>query len=464
MKKMSFLLTTGLFIFIFAAVIWQWNAFSDNNDKPAESKGNTSIIATVKVEQNLLHVKQTFNDLEIDRQYHAVIPAQASEVKCIDAEGNPCEDGLEQLPKGKKIHFEYMIKSGPGIELFLNNWMIELKDATINKTRIEIVDQYYSRGTWAAGLPLKGYKQTELLHYYVFEGVNSTPSLYWQEKPLNRITGQKGIDYYTAHKDQVIYKFDSLETFSDNHLTVVMTDGLRSVRGNGLLLAGSQLTDKELEQQLAAGSLAWKFQSDKGIENWILDALASLVTKQEPENAKSRAMVEELVKALDSEEIAAFIDYFSKERNLDVNSLDEYLASIKGMNTSFFSMNSQKGPGVFPLLYKDPRSVIVNGEEKDGLYVVIKGDQYLFPLVPTMEALGYNTKMGSEFTTFEISSASNTYYFNIKNKTFIHDGQSFGLLENPFKNLYGEWYLEKQWLKAILKVQISERKDRFMLE
>lgn len=463
MRKVSFLLTTGLFIFICAAVTWQWSNFSGNNDKPAESKGDPSIIVTVKIEQNLLQVKQTFNDLEIDRQYHAVIPGQALGVKCTDAAGNQCEGGFEQLPKGEKIQFDYIIKSGPGLSQLLNDWMVVLKSAPVTKTRIEIVDQSYSKGTWAAGLPLKGYKQTELLHYYVFEGENSSPSLYWQEKNLIKLTGQKGIDYYTSHKEQIIYEFDSLETFSDNHLSVIISDGQRTVHGNGLLLAGNKLTDKELEQQLAAAFLSSKFGTDQVGDGWIVKALASLVTKQQPENAKSRAMVEELVNTLTSEEIAAFINYFSKERNFSGNSLDEYLSSIKGMNTNFFSMNSQN-QGVFPLLYTDARRVLVNGDENDELNVVIKDDKYLFPLVPTMDALGYQTKLEPEFTTLEISSAGNTYFFNIKNKTFIHDGQSFGLLENPFHNLNGQWYLEKHWLYAIFKVRVSESEDRIILE
>ena len=463
MRKVLFLMTTGLSIFICAAVVWQWSTFSDNNAKPAESNG-TSIVATVKIEHKVLKVKQTFNNLETARQYHAVIPGMASGVKCTDGEGNPCEGGFEKLPKGRKIHFEYNLKSGPGLTLLLNDWMIELKNAEINKTRIEIVDQSYSRGTWAAGLPLKGYKQTELLHYYVFEGVNSNPSLYWQEKPLIKLTGQKGIDYYTTHKDQIIYEFDSLETFSNNHLSVVITDGQRTVLGNGLLLAENKLTDKELEQQLAAVFWSSKFETHRGRDGWIIEGLASLVTKEDSENVKSRAMVDELVKTLTAEEITAFIKFFSKEWNINGNSLDQYLSSVKGMNTNFFSMNSQKDQGFFPLLYTDARSVLVNGDEKDDLNVVIQDDKYLFPLVPTMDALGYQTKLGPEFSTLDISSAGNTYYFNIKNKIFIHDGQSFGLLENPFQKLNGQWYVEKHWLHAIFKVQVSESEDKFILE
>jgi hypothetical protein len=457
MRKISFLLTTGLSIIICAAIIWQWSAFQKNNDQSAVSTGDISLIATVKVGKNELKVKQTFDNLDMDERYYPLIPSQAKEVKCTDAEGNTCEEG--QKPKGDIMHFEYTIKSGPGISMLLNDWMIVLKDAAIKKTRIQLVDQYYRKGTWSAGLPLKGYKQTELLHYYVFEGANSNPSLYWQEEPLIKLTGQKGIDYYTTQMEQIIYKFDSLETFSDHHLSVVIIDGQRTVRGNGLLLAGNKLTDKEFEQELAMSFLSSKFGADEIEEGWILEALASLVTKQEPGNEKSRRMVEELVQNLTTEELAAFINYYSKQGHLDSNSLDGSLSSIKEMDSDFFTTNSQKRPGIYPLLFTESRMVIVHGDEKEELAIVIKGDQYLFPLVPTMTALGYQTKLSPEFTTLELSSASNTYYFNLKNKTFIHNGESFGLLENPFQNLSGELYLEKHWLNAIFNVQVLESEE-----
>jgi len=462
MKKVSTLMTSGLFIVICAAVLWQWNTFSEERGRPAERKEEPSIVTSVRVESNQLLVKQTFHGLESNRQYQAVIPAQAAEVKCTDAEEKPCGDGF--LPKGEKIQFEYILKTGPGLSLLLNDWMIVLKEAEVNKTRIEIIDQYNRKGTWAAGLPLKGFKQTELLRYYVFEGVLSTPSLYWQEKPLFKLNGQKGINYYISKKEQIIYEFDSLGTFSDNHLSVVITEGQSAILGTGLLLVGNMLTDKEIERQLATAFLASKFGSDRGKEGWTIEALASLVTKQEPESAKSKAMVRELANALTAEETTAFITYFSKERHLDVSSLDEYLSLIKGMNTKFFLKNSQKGQAGFPMLFTDARSVIVNGNQKDELEVVIKGGEQLFPLVPTMAALGYKAKIGTDFKVLELSSDSSQYSFNLKNKTFILDGQSFGLLENPFQYLNGEWYLEKRWLHAIFKVRISESDERIFLE
>lgn len=464
MKKVSILMISGLMIIICAVVFWQWHVYSKDSDKPAEPKEELSIIASVKVDANQLRVKQTFQGLDANRRYEALIPAQVSEIKCTDAGGKPCEDGVAKLPKGKDIQFEYMIKTGSGFSLLLNDWMVVLKDAAVTKSRIEIVDHYNRKGTWAAGLPLKGFKQTELLHYYVFEGVNSNPSLYWQEKPLFKLSGQKEIQYYTSQKDQAIYEFDSLEILSGQHLSVVITDGQRSVLGNGLLLAGNKLTDKELERDMAIALLASKFETEMGMEGFTLETLASLVIKQEPENAKSKTMAAELRNTLSAEETVDFITYFSEEEHLDGNLLDEYLSSIRGMNTKFFLQNRQENQEVYPLLFTDTRSVIVNEMESDELEVVVRGDKHLFPLVPTLGALGYKTNIGTDFTVMEFSSDTRNYHFNLKDKTFILNGQSFGLLENPFQYIHGEWYLEKYWFPGIFKVEITENDDSFILE
>lgn len=85
MKKVSILMISGLMIIICAVVFWQWHVYSKDSDKPAEPKEELSIIASVKVEANQLRVKQTFQGLDANRKYEALIPAQVSEIKCTDA-------------------------------------------------------------------------------------------------------------------------------------------------------------------------------------------------------------------------------------------------------------------------------------------------------------------------------------------------------------------------------------------
>lgn len=72
------------------------------------------------------------------------------------------------------------------------------------------------------------------------------------------------------------------------------------------------MTDKVLEREMAKAFLSCKFEADEEAEVWILEALTSLATKQEPENEKSRVMVQELVKTLTSKEISASSPYCQK--------------------------------------------------------------------------------------------------------------------------------------------------------
>jgi hypothetical protein len=468
MKKASVLIITVLIVILGGTVAWHWIAFSKKTaDVESEPEEKVTMAVTVKVNQAGMNITQVFSNINDNRKYQVIIPTQAGAVNCMYEDGTPCLDVVQSPStkvKGTRLQFEYIIKSDPGVELLLNDWLVMLKDINITETSVEIVDQLRRKGTWVAGLPLKGYKQMEAVNYYVFEGKNMNPSIYWQEKSLSKLTGQRGIDYYTFSMDQAVYQFDSLKNFAMNqHLSVIMHEGNRVVRGNGILLAGNKLTDKEFEQQLAISFLSSKFNPLAKVDNWILESLASLVTNQQPGNTKSQAIVSELKDTLTGAELNDFMNSFYSSSTIDHLSLDEYMSSIKGLKTSFFTLNMQEGPGVFPLLFMDTRSVVVNGTEMDGIGVVIKGEKQLFPLAPTLEALGFKTKLGPDRRSLEILSASRTYFFNLENKTFIHNGQSFGLLENPFQNIDGQYYLEKHWLNAIFKVSVKENKENIIL-
>jgi hypothetical protein len=469
MRKASVLIITVLIVILSGTVAWHWIAFTKKTaDLEPESEEKITLAVTVMVDHAGMNIKQVFSNINDNKKYEAIIPTQASDVNCLYEDGTPCLDELQSPSikvKGTKLKFEYIIKSDPGVALLLNDWLVMLDDINITETRVEIVDQLRRKGTWVAGLPLKGYKQMEAVNYYVFEGMSKNPSLYWQERSLAKHTGQRGIDYYTFSNEQAVYQFASLKNFTMNqHLSVIMHDGNRVVHGKGILLAGNKLTDKEFEQHLAISFLSSKFDPLAKVDSWILESLASMVTNQQPENTKSQAIVSEMKDTLTAGELNEFINSLSSSSStIDHLSLDEYMSSIKGLKTSFFSLNMQEGSDVFPLLFMDTRSVVVNGNEREEIGVVIKGDKKLFPLAPTMDALGFKTESGSDRKSLEISSASSTYSFNLENKTFIHNGQSYGLLENPFQNINGDFYLEKHWLNAIFKVSVNEDEESIIL-
>jgi len=238
----------------------------------------------------------------------------------------------------------------------------------------------------------------------------------------------------------------------------------RIVHGNGLLLAASSLSKNELEQQLAISFLSRKIQGLSPNGNLLLEALATLITKQPASNPKSRAIVRELQTKLTSAELNDFTIFLSgSEKSIDYTELDDKLAAIKGMETTFFSLNKQDDSSLYPLLFNDGRRLIANGKRIIDWDIIVEGDGKLFPFIKTMSSLGAKTTIDQQLNLIKVTSDSSMYSFNLKNHTFVMNGESFGLLENPFKLINGIVYIEGKWLKAIFQVSFEESEEEIVL-
>ncbi|WP_423409938.1 stalk domain-containing protein [Heyndrickxia sp. MSNUG] len=471
MKKVSVLILSVLFIFLSVTVVWQWIIYSNHTSQVASTPDESiTQSVTVKVGEKGLTIKQVFKNLQNGSRYGAIIPEQASELVCKDSEGVPCQNDLETQSikaKGDDLQFEYFIKSdSAAVEYILNDWLVSFSEREIASTRIEIVDRIHRKGTWVAGLPLKGYRQMEVVKYYVFEGLGENPSLYWQNRSLEKFSSQKGIQYYSNSQEQPgIYKFDSLKGLADkNHLSVIFNSENRNFHGNGLLLAASSLSKNELEQQLAISFLSQKIQGLGQNNKRLLEALASLIIKQPASNPKSQGIVKELQTKLTAEEINDFtLILAGVETSIDYTELNDQLAAIKGMETKFFTLNKQDESGLYPLLFNDGRRLIVNGQKIMDWDILLEGDSKLFPLIKTMSSLGNQTNVDSRMTSIEVTSNNSKYSFNLKNNTFVMNGKNFGLLENPFKIISGTVYIEGHWLQALFKVSVDESEEEIAL-
>lgn len=471
MKKASVLILTFLFIFLSATVVWQWIIYS-NESSQVTNKPEEKITqeVTVKVGQDGLTIKQVIKNLEKGSRYGVSVPEQASEIACINSDDKPCQNDFETesiKAKGDMLQFEYFIKSdSAAVGFIVNDWLVSFSDQGIASTRIEIVDSAHRKGTWVVGLPLKGYRQMEVVNYYMFEGVGENPSLYWQNKSLNKFSGQKGIHYYSSSPDQPgIYQFDSLKGFAEkNHLSVVFNSEDRIVQGNGILLAASSLSKSELEQQLAISFLSRKIYGLGPNNQILLEALASLITKQPASKLKSQAIVRELQTKLTNPEINDFIQFLSGiETSIDFTELNEKLSAIKGMETKFFTLNKHDDSGFYHLLFTDGKRIIANGQRIMDWDVVIEGDTKLFPFNETISSFGGQINVDQSLTWIKVTFNNSNYSFNLKNNTFIMNGENFGLLENPFKMINGTVYIGEHWLKAIFKVSVEEGEEEIVL-
>lgn len=471
MKKASVLIVTVLFIFLSATVVWQWINYSNHTSHVASTpEERITQAVTVKVGVKGLTIKQVIKNLNNGSRYGVIIPEQAADLVCKNSEGVPCQNEFETQSikaNGDKLQFEYSIKSdSAAIEFILNDWLVSFSEREIASTRIEIVDRIHRKGTWVAGLPLKGYRQMEVVKYYVFEGLGENPSLYWQNRNLEKFSGQKGIQYYNSSPEQPgIYQFDSLEGFADkNHLSVVFNSENRIFHGKGLLLAASSLSKNELELQLAISFLTQKIQGLGTNNQRLLEALASLIIKQPASNPKSQAIVRELQTKLTSEEINDFNYFLARiETSIEYTELNDQLAAIKGRGTKFFTLNKLDESALYPLLFNDGRRLNANGQRIMDWDILVEGDSKLFPLIKTMSSLGAHTNVDSRMSSIKVTSSNRKYSFNLKNNTFVMNGENFGLLENPFKIIDGTVYIEKHWLQAIFNVSVDESEEEISL-
>ena len=471
MKRASVLFITLIMIFLCAAVAWQWIIFSKESglslNLPPE-KINQEI--HVKAEKAGLNIKQVFSNLEQGRKYDINIPGRIENLTCLDGEGAPCKDDLENQSfkaRGTRLQLEYIVKvDTSAVEFLLNDWLVSLVEEGVNNTRIELVDKLQRKGSWVAGIPLKGYKQMDLVNYYVFEGFGNIPSLYWQNTSLAKLSGQKGINYYSRSQDQLpIYEYDSLiNVINKSHLSVIFNNDNRIVQGNGLVLISKSLSRNELEHQLATALISMKLTQLNKDEEWLLEALASLVTKGTAMNPKAYAVVKELSGKLTKAELNEFTEIlYHDHSSLTHRKLDDHLAGIRGMRTDFFTLNKLEDNPFYRLLFKDDRRIIVNGENSNDINIAIDGDRKLYPFVKTMETLGFQTVTDPGMKWIKVSSIGNEYSFNLTNNTFVLNGENFGLLENPFEVINRTVYVEQRWLNGVFKISIEESNQEIVL-
>jgi hypothetical protein len=348
MKKASVLIITGISVLLCAAVFWQWLHFSTKTSKTdKEPNEGVSQSVIVNVEQHEFHIKQVFSDLKGEKYYTAAIPKNALNLSCKTESGEACDVNRKTnalKTAGSQLTFEYNLNGNPSdSEILLNNWLVVLKELPSLSIKIEIIDKQHQNGTWAAGLPLKGFKEKELVSYSVFEGDGYNPSIYWNSSRLVNDTSQEGISYYRAKSSAPSHKFSNLDAFAANqHVSVIFRDKGQIVRTGGLLLVDGTLSKDELEKQLAITFLASKFPGLPAGENWLLDGFASLITNQPASARKSQSIIQEMKNKLTSDELKQFVRFIAENNTpLSHQKLDEKLAKIKGMETLFFTLNKE---------------------------------------------------------------------------------------------------------------------------
>ncbi|WP_057769608.1 stalk domain-containing protein [Cytobacillus dafuensis] len=463
MWKSIILVLIAMTTFIGGMLLWQWKAYSKQNNLNNESTERAIQEITVHSNEKELQISQKIIGLTSGKEYKVSKPDSLFHWSCKDKEGKACDSGDENPNTFKanqnQLVFEYTIPvQTNGSAFLLNEWVTNIPDLAITSSSIEIIDKARRGGTWIAGAPIKGYKEMDLIDYYYFDGIGIPSSLYWQPKPIQKkqsemekvfLYGSQGLENMNHFQE-----IKSLKGFP--FVSVVFTDQYHEENGKGIMIVSPNTNEDELKQKLINYYFEKKFKDISKDQYWIIDVFTSYTINEAAKTTKGKAILEELGNKLSEEELNSFFKKASEcSEMLTLKQLDHYLSELKGWKSKFFISNGERTDSIIPLYFYDFRKVIVSGKEEKGIEVVIDQEKRLFPFVQTMEALGYDVQVLSDKETIFLAKGRNSYRFFLNQNIFIYNEEDYGLLESPLLNINGNIYMNKEWIETLFKVNIE---------
>ncbi|HJV15832.1 MAG TPA: hypothetical protein VJ546_00335 [Bacillales bacterium] len=448
------ILLTVLFLGFLGILYWQWPIFdSKNRDVQGIS---TPVIQeiTVKTKLDSLQVTQIFYHLNPNGEYRISVPEMINEWSCVKKNGAPC---VQKDSKSKSfqpestgtLKFQFSIKIPHGLSaIHKSNWLMKLENVPVHKTKLEMVDSVFRKGTWVAALALKGFNKQKYIDYYVFEGVGDNPDLYWQDKPLNIISENSQFTIYSENKTKS--KFLKLQLPSNAVYTAfIHSSAYLPESTQNMYITNNPLSVETVRKISLTNYFFHKFQKSRK-DDWLVDVFLSLYLHIPANTAKGKFVIDELNNHLKSSEIEDLVKLVFEQKFANPNDLDHLLKKISGFKTNFFAMND--GQGTYSLVLFDNRKVRVNGDIKH-LQVLRDKDVLLFPLMKTMKSLGYNVTDNHDQSIL-IKNKQNQFIIFEDQSRFLHNGQNFGVLENPFRNKNGIIYINGKGLYTLFKVKV----------
>lgn len=469
MWRISLTLFVLLSSIISAMLFWQWNAYSEMN----ETEGQSELIGqevTVFSNNQQLKITQVFKGLLAEKEYTISLPDKVENWDCLKEDGSPC-DSLDEnpstfIPENNRIKMVYHLSlEGNPSSFLLNEWLGTLANTKIINSRVEVIDSSRRTGTWVVGLPFKGFKELDLIDYYVYEGREAHPSIYYQSSPLTYVKGDDGLEFY--HDSAAGYEsfsFPKIKELPDyNGTAIILTDTFSETNGTGLMISEPNISEKLLERRIVNNYFLERARNLPLEERWLLDVLTSLVTGQDSHVDKGKMFIEELERNLREEELEMFLADVKKAEEITPERMDELLGELFGKSTHFFAMNRSEETPLIPLYFYDKRTVYLADAPHEDLEILLVEGEKLFPFVDTMKGLGFDMKVLSDEETILLSKGNNSYRFFQGQNYFIYNEEDYGLLENPLRSFNGMLYIESSWVQSLFKVTISENETEVRL-
>jgi hypothetical protein len=469
MWKGLFLSFLALGTVISAMLFWQWNAYSKQSE-PSEVKETAQQELTIETKQDQLLVTQTIKGLSQGKEYRTARTEKQFRWECPGIEGKGCsssdEDPSTFISEDGSLTFEYIIPVGASPAAFLlTDWTTMVPDVQIDDTLTVIVDSSRRSGTWAAGGRPEGYKQGELIDYYVFEREGDAPAVFWQAEKLNTLEAAGNVTFLSAEKENgLAIDAEKAEKIADlPFLTLIQTGSYKEAAGSGLMIINPGADQNELMAKILSHALKEKFSGTPSGETWLLELAASAALSQEPDSEKAKSLLAGLKEVLGEEGMELFYSYVKNSDSLNAEQLDRFLVSELGKETRYFTLNKDEKAPYIPFYFADERKIDVDGTVSGLEAIGLDGKTY-FPFIKTAGLLGFKAEKVSAKEILLQGAGNNSYRFYLDKNIFIYNEEDYGLLENPLVTVGSELFMDRHWLEAIFKIKVTEEEHRISIE
>ncbi|MGM7635950.1 stalk domain-containing protein [Bacillus sp. Hm123] len=464
MVKKSLLFSLLLMIISGGIIFLQWNGY----------KGSSKVLDDNELEQEIqivysekgFAIQQTFHHLQIDKPQTLIFPIDAKEMRCETKEGECSLNGLSALitPKDHTFTVSYTLHSPPAkSSMLLTNWFVKVKEAEIEKTSIYLTDKKLRTGNWYSGLKDTGGQKKNLINYYEFQGNGGADALYWQSSPLVKV--KAGVNVALYMPSEIKAPMDSLKNLAiPKRKTIIVTNQHPAYSSDHFHILNNSKQLAELINTIQLNDMKNKYRF-KESEEWLAEVMISLELNHAFGSQKSQKMYQSLQQQLTPEEQAAYKAEIlqMKDEAMTAEQLDRMLSRVKGLETHFFQENHKAKDVTKSLVFKDTRSVIVNGKVMTFKAINQKG-ALLFPFQPTLRQLGFDVKVLSNGRSLLVNKGADTYRFDLDHHRFIVNEEDYGLYENALVTYNGELYIEDSWLQKIFLVAVSEQNDQILID
>ena len=417
---------------------------------------------TVTWEHKSLHVEQQVSGIN-GNSLNVRIPKGLNEFECVNSENKPCQIEGKRIDGEDSAKFQFRVPMEEKTFLF-NQW-VQFPEVKFKETTLEVIEPLPFEGFWTSTASLTGYTQLETIAYFQFQTNSDHYSLFRSEESLHTASigplqifgsGKEG-SFEKQEAEQWVQKLPEFGKWN-----IVFSDLIPASYTKGLLIVPSTTAKEELKASLIRTYMNETFIVDESLNESFLSLISSILLEEEIHPA---SVYPQLLKKLSERDLDLLQAKIKSQINQPITPswLDEQLYKIKGLKTTFVTDYFENGKNG-ELLFFDPRPVTgFNNNETNILTLIQSGLRY-FPLIETMDLIGYEVNQGPEENLVEIRKEGHHFQFYTDKPSIFENDVPYLLKQIPLSYFNNKLYMEEGWLRRLFTLDIITGEDTIRLK